>query len=149
MDREGSLSCHSSWDTTPLMSSIVLKYWPNYASEIEEYCFRPICHSVIPKFCNYMWTLSLLITFEQWVQKLWFFTWVSVNLSLLIHTFWKVNNNLRAYFVIVLWHYIIYFEVFRHISPRSLLLNIVQCTHEHFTKVDIIDILQYLQECDL
>ena len=91
----------------------------------------------------------MLITFEQWVLELWFFTWVNVNLSLLMHTFQKGNNNLSASYGIVLWQFTIYFEVLRHISPRSLLLNNVQSIQDHFTNVDIIDILQYLQECDL
>ena len=37
------------------------------------------CHSVILSFCNSVLlseTLTLLITFEQWVLELWFFTWV-------------------------------------------------------------------------
>ena len=46
-----------------------------YAPEIEDwgaYCFCPVCHSVILSK-----TLTLLITFEQWVLELWYFTWVS------------------------------------------------------------------------
>ena len=40
------------------------------------YCFRPVCHSVILSFCPPLWNLYLLITFEQWVLELWYFTWV-------------------------------------------------------------------------
>ena len=53
-----------------------------YAPEIEDrgaYCFCPVCHSVILSFCNSVLlseTLTLLITFEQWVLELWYFTWV-------------------------------------------------------------------------
>ena len=33
--------------------------------------FFPVCHSVLLSE-----TLTLLITFEQWVLELWFFTWI-------------------------------------------------------------------------
>ena len=42
-------------------------------------CFCPVCHSVILSFCNSVLlseTLTLIITFEQWVLELWYFTWV-------------------------------------------------------------------------
>ena len=45
-----------------------------YAPEIEDrgaYCFCPVCHSVILSE-----TLTLLITFEQRMLELWYFTWV-------------------------------------------------------------------------
>ena len=45
-----------------------------YAPEIEErgaYCFCPVCHSVI-----FSETLTLLITFEQWVLELLYFSWI-------------------------------------------------------------------------
>ena len=44
--------------------------------EIEDrraYCFCPVCHSVILSE-----TLTLLITFEQWMLELWYFTWLSL-----------------------------------------------------------------------
>ena len=43
-----------------------------------EYCFSPVCHSVILQFCHSVLlseTLTLLITYEQWVLELWYFTW--------------------------------------------------------------------------
>ena len=52
-----------------------------YTPEIEDrgaYCFCPVCHFVIP-FCYivlFSETLTLLITFEQWVLELWYFTWI-------------------------------------------------------------------------
>ena len=42
--------------------------------EIEDrgaYCFCPACHSVLLSE-----TLTLLITFKQWVLELWYFTWI-------------------------------------------------------------------------
>ena len=41
-----------------------------------EYCFCPVCHSVILHFSHYVLlseTLTSLITSEQWVLKLWYF----------------------------------------------------------------------------
>ena len=35
------------------------------------YCFCSVCHSVLLSE-----TLTLLITFEQWVLELWYFTWI-------------------------------------------------------------------------
>ena len=38
-----------------------------------------VCHSVILSFCHSVLlseTLTLLITFEQWVLELWYFTWI-------------------------------------------------------------------------
>ena len=45
-----------------------------YAPKIEErgaYCFWPVCHSVILSE-----TLTMLITFGQWVLEFWYFIWV-------------------------------------------------------------------------
>ena len=51
-----------------------------YAPEIEDrgaYCFCPVCHSVtvILIFWPPLWNFNLLITFEQWVLKLWYSLW--------------------------------------------------------------------------
>ena len=40
------------------------------------YCFCSVCHSVILSFCPLLWNFNLLITFEQWVLVLWYFTWI-------------------------------------------------------------------------
>ena len=50
------------------------KFFVYYAPEIEDqeaYCVCPVCHSVLLSE-----TLTLLITFEQWVLELWYFTWI-------------------------------------------------------------------------
>ena len=64
-----------------------------YAPEIEDrgaYCFCPVCHSVIL-------TLTLLITFEQQVLELWYFTWVFLVIRRWYHNFLTCDLDLRVW----------------------------------------------------
>ena len=52
-------------------SSHIRIFMPSRSKIGGVYCFCPVCHSVLISE-----TLILLITFEQWVLELWYFTWV-------------------------------------------------------------------------
>ena len=66
--------------------ALIMQYqyqWYFYAPEIEDQVHIVFVLSFILSFCNSVInsgllseTLTLLITFEQWVLELWFFTWV-------------------------------------------------------------------------
>ena len=43
--------------------------WDNFKPPSSAHCFCPVCHSVLLSE-----TLTLLITFEQWVLEIWYFT---------------------------------------------------------------------------
>ena len=61
-----------SWHFKQILSMVHSNHF--YAPEIKDrgaYCFCPVCHSVL-----FSETLTLLISFEQWVLELWCFTWV-------------------------------------------------------------------------
>ena len=63
-------------------------------SVILSFCHSVIlsfCNSVILSFCHFVLlseTLTLLITFEQWVLELWYFTWVFLVMRPLFFTLW-------------------------------------------------------------
>ena len=68
-------------------SSHIRIFMPSRSKIGGVYCFCPVCHSVLISE-----TLILLITFEQWVLELWYFTWV----FLMVRPF-------RGYLFLPLW----------------------------------------------
>ena len=55
----------------PLFLLLIVVFYAPVIEDRGAYCFCPVCHSVFLSE-----TLTLLITVEQWVLELWYFTWV-------------------------------------------------------------------------